>query len=63
MQLRNPWGGIGNTDGKWNYNDQIWKDVSEEIKNNLRFDENQNEGIFYVDYEQFMKNFKSLAIA
>ena len=62
VQLRNPWGS-GEFKGKWSDYDEDWKNISQSQKKRINFDENRDDGIFFMRYEDFIKEFRSMTIA
>ena len=62
VQLRNPWG-IGQFKGRWSDYDQAWNYISEEEKKRLNFDPNQKDGIFFMTFDDFRSEFRTLTVA
>ena len=55
IKLRNPWG-KGEWKGKWNDNDKNWNKTLAKEVNMVK----KEDGIFYMDYESFMKHFSDV---
>ena len=62
VQLRNPWGS-GEFKGKWSDSYHGWKKISEPERKRIDFDSNRDDGIFFMTYEDFVKEFSSMTVA
>ena len=62
MQLRNPWG-THEWKGKWSDKDPNWEKVSKKEKERLSYEKNNNNGIFFMPYEDFLKEFSKIYLA
>ena len=62
LQLRNPWGRKENN-GRWGDKDPNWKKVSTEEKNRLMYFETVNDGVFYMQFEDFIREYRAVTIA
>ncbi|RNA25140.1 calpain-2 catalytic subunit-like [Brachionus plicatilis] len=60
IKLRNPWGHEISWTGKWAWNSQEWNDVPENIKTKLNLISVDNNGQFYISFEDFLKYFNNL---
>jgi calpain-15 len=58
VKLRNPWG-KGEWKGKWSDEDPRW---TNKLKKKLGFSENPNDGIFFMEWEDFLENFSDVQI-
>ena len=56
VQLRNPWG-QSEWSGKWNDEDQRWNSVSADEKRKIGFGGPKNDGIFFMEFEDFVHYF------
>lgn len=62
IKLRNPWGKTeANT--AWNDNDPRWNYVSEYEKQKIGFVRNTSDGTFFMDYNDFCKDFRMITSA
>lgn len=55
MKMRNPWGNF-EWDGSWGDDSQEWKEVSMNLKKELKYKQT-NDGIFFIQFEDFIKYF------
>ena len=62
VQLRNPWG-AGQFKGRWSDYDSNWNYVPEEEKKRLGWKKDRNDGLFFMTYEDFLKEFRTITIA
>lgn len=62
VQLRNPWGKKEGS-GKWSDRDPRWKEVTEEEKNRLHFRANSKDGIFFMEFDDFLYEYRAITIA
>ena len=62
VQLRNPWG-KGEYKGKWSDNDSSWNAVSESEKKRVYRGSAEDDGIFFMDYDAFVYEFRNLTVA
>ena len=62
VQLRNPWGKV-EFKGKWSDGDYAWTNVAEYLKKEIGYEDNQEDGIFFMSFEDFVKEFRTLTIA
>lgn len=62
LQLRNPWG-RKEGQSQWSDRDPQWKEVSEKDKNRLGFTKNSKDGIFFMDYDEFLNEYRAITIA
>jgi calpain-15 len=62
VQLRNPWG-IGEFTGKWSDYDPKWNWVPIHEKKRLHFNQNKKDGIFFMAYDDFISEFRTLTVA
>ena len=58
FKLRNPWGGKNGWKGDWSDNSNLW---NERIKNQLNFKQ-KDDGIFFMNENDFFKYFKTITI-
>lgn len=59
--MRSPWADDYRYNGPWSKNSEEWKKVSEEIKNKIDFNFQEN-GYFFITFDDFVKNFDYLSI-
>lgn len=62
MQLRNPWG-KGEFKGQWSDGDSAWDAVDESEKERVGYHPDVDDGIFFMSYEDFLAEFRSLTVA
>lgn len=62
VKLRNPWG-KGESNGKWSDKDGRWQYVSTEEKRRIGFEGNPDDGIFFMKYSDFIRDFRILNVA
>ena len=62
VQLRNPWGS-GEFKGKWSDSDDGWNNISQAEKKRVDYDANRHDGIFFMNYDDFTKEFSSMTVA
>lgn len=62
VQLRNTWA-RGEFKGKWADDHPIWDQVSQEDKYRVHYVKNEDDGVFYMSYEDFIKEFRIITIA
>lgn len=62
IQLRNPWG-KGQSKGQWSDYDQNWKNVDPAEKQRIGYNENVQDGIFFMKFDDFWNEFRSITIA
>lgn len=62
VQLRNPWG-KGEFKGKWSDGDSNWNHVEESEKKRVGYNPDVDDGIFFMPYDQFIAEFRSLTVA
>lgn len=62
VQLRNPWG-VGEFTGKWSDYDPKWNWVPTHEKKRLHFNKNKKDGIFFMAYDDFISEFRTLTVA
>ena len=60
VKLRNPWG-EKEYNGDWSDKSSKWKEV-ENYKNEFEFQDDKDDGIFYMSYEHFLYYFRCLEI-
>ncbi|KAK2161159.1 hypothetical protein LSH36_120g02000 [Paralvinella palmiformis] len=60
IRLRNPWG-RREWSGDWGDKSHKWRKVSENVRLMLEYD-NKNDGEFWMDFEDWIENFKGLYI-
>ena len=58
VKLRNPWGD-GEWNGKWSDKCENWNEISPEVKSSLAYERKPNDGIFFMDFDDFQKYFLS----
>ena len=56
VQIRNPWG-KGEWTGKWSDNCQNWNIISSEEKKKINYEKKPNDGIFFMEFNDFIKYF------
>jgi hypothetical protein len=61
LQIRNPWG-TSESKLTWNDKDPIWDEVYPEEKERMqyRYNKSDNDGVFYMDWDEFTKKFDHL---
>lgn len=62
VQLRNPWG-KGEFKGQWSDSDPNWKYVDPSEKQRIGFLESKDDGIFFIPFDVFWSEFRSITIA
>lgn len=62
VQLRNPWG-KGESKGEWCDTDPNWNSVDPNEKKRIGFNPNKDDGIFFMSYDNFCKEFRALTVA
>ena len=62
VQLRNPWG-KGEFKGRWSDYDQGWNYVPQEEKDRIGWKDDKADGIFFMTYDDFQKEFRTITIA
>lgn len=62
IQLRNPWG-KGEYNGPWSDYDPNWKNVDPNEKKRIGYFEDKEDGIFFIPFETFWSEFRSITIA
>ncbi|CAF0712164.1 unnamed protein product [Brachionus calyciflorus] len=60
LKLRNPWGHEIPWTGKWSQDSVEWKKLSNEIKEKIDFVSCQNDGLFFISFDDFLKYFDNL---
>jgi hypothetical protein len=62
VQLRNPW---GKTESKtsWCDTDPRWNQVSPQVKKQIGYTNDTNDGTFFQEYDDFIQNFRMLTVA
>lgn len=58
--MRNPWGHEISWTGKWSWDSHEWNNVPDNIKSQLNFSLINNNGQFYISFEDFIKYFNNL---
>lgn len=62
IKLRNPWG-QGEYKGIWSDHDPNWNQVDTNEKKRLGFHLDKEDGIFFMPYDNFWNEFRSITIA
>jgi hypothetical protein len=62
IQLRNPWG-KGEYKGTWSDYDPNWKNVDPNEKKRIGFFDDKEDGIFFIPFDTFWSEFRSITIA
>lgn len=62
IQLRNPWG-KGEYKGQWSDYDPNWNQVDPNEKRRLGFNLDKDDGIFFMPYDNFWNEFRTITIA
>ncbi len=53
VQIRNPWG-KGEGKGKWSDTDPTWQYVDANVKAQIGFNPNADDGTFFMSYDDFI---------
>jgi len=61
LQFRNPWGRSGEYNGDWSDKSDKWNQ-NPHIKSTLCFNGEKDDGIFWMEYKDFMLNVKAMGI-
>lgn len=56
LQIRNPWG-KGEFKRDWSDKDKKWKEVSQVEKERIGYKEVREDGIFFISFDDFWKDF------
>lgn len=62
IQLRNPWG-KGEYTGQWSDSDPNWNYVNPAEKQRIGFKLDKDDGIFFMPFDAFWNQFRSITIA
>jgi hypothetical protein len=62
VQLRNPWG-KGEYKGRWSDFDPGWNFVPPEEKERLGWKDDKKDGIFFMTYDDFQREFRNVTVA
>ena len=63
LKMRNPWGSV-RYHGDWSYHSELWTDDLREFveENDSKADQNNHDGIFYIDIDSFKENFAEFSV-
>ena len=63
LKMRNPWGSV-RYHGDWSYHSELWTDDLREFveETDSKADQNNHDGIFYIDIDSFKENFAEFSI-
>ena len=62
VKLRNPWG-KSQPHGDWHDADPRWNYVSQEEKRRVGFDTKGDDGVFFMSWPDFIREFRSITVA
>ena len=58
VKLRNPWGN-GEFNGRWSDSSKLW---TPEIKKQCEYQEDRDDGVFYMSFDDFVKYYVTMGI-
>lgn len=62
FRCRNPWGSDTSYTGAWRDDADIWTDTTNNYASQLPYAKNTNDGIFFIDSDQFQESFGTVQV-